>query len=171
MMEAEALCRLDGAQDKCLSVLQKVDEIFDEDTPEQYTQLLHGDDKKWTGFTHAVMMGYKGSCYLHLQRPGDARSLLLSAVQELPAGFSQRYSRTLADLATTYVQSQDIEEACKIATEALISAAHAKSPRALRRLQSFQETLRPWQSLTCVKRFNSAIRAVNDRDCRAAQAK
>lgn len=157
MMEAEALARMAGKKAECLSLLQKVDEVFqEEDAP--LGEQPNTDDRKWTGFTYPTLMGYKGTCFLYLHLPEEARSMLLTALESLSPGPTRRRSLLLTDLAMSYVQSQDIEEACNTATQALIATAQSKSPRSLQRLRDFQQTLQPWRDLASVRRFNSAMR-------------
>jgi tetratricopeptide (TPR) repeat protein len=157
MMEAEALARIDGKKEACLSVLKKVDAIFYEEAAD-LEEAPNRDDRKWTGFTLPTLTGYKGTCFLHLHQPEEARSMLLIALGDLPPGPTRRRSLILTDLATAYLQSQEIEEACNTATQALVYTAQSKSSRSLQRLRNFQKTLRPWRDLASVRRFNSAMK-------------
>ncbi|MGH2479784.1 MAG: hypothetical protein ACRDHW_09035, partial [Ktedonobacteraceae bacterium] len=102
----------------------------------------------------------KGACFLHLHQPEQARSLLMVTLEQLATGPTKRRALILADLALSYVQSQEIEEACNIATQALVAAAQSKSVRSLQRLKTFQKTLRPWRYLACVRRFHSTMKIV-----------
>lgn len=160
MMEAEALARIEGKREACLSTLKKVDDVFYEgsvgleDAPNR-------DDRKWTGFSQPTLIGYKGTCLLHLRQPEEARSMLLITLDTLPPGPTRRRSLVLADLALTYVQSQEIEEACKTATLALVYTAQSKSPRSLQRLKYFQKMLQPWRNLACVRRFSNAMKILD----------
>ncbi len=158
MMEAEALSKIEGREKECLSVLQKVEDVFLE--VDVYQEAPNQDDRKWTGFNRPTLIGYKGACLLHLRQPEEARSMLLATLEQLPSGPTRRRSLILTDLALSYVQNQEIEEACKTATQALIYTAQAKSPRSLQRLKSFQKTLQPWRNLACVRRLQNAMRIV-----------
>jgi tetratricopeptide (TPR) repeat protein len=156
MMEAEALARIEGEKEECLTVLKRVEEVFHEEN----TGMEEGpnkDDRKWTGFTQPTLLGYKGTCLLHLHQPEEARSLLLTALDTLHPGPTRRRSLVLTDLALSYVQSREIEEACEMATLALVCTAQSKSPRSLQRLKHFKKTLQPWRNLACVRRFANAM--------------
>lgn len=159
MMEAETLARIEGMQKDCLSVLKKVDEMFYEENT-SWEEVPNRDDRKWTGFNLPTLTGYKGTCFLYLHQPEEARSMLLVALKDLPAGPTRRRSLILGDLATSYLQSQEIEEACHTATEALVCTAQSKSARSLHRLRMLQKALRPWRDLACVGRFHSAMKLV-----------
>ena len=100
---------------------------------------------------------------MDLHEPEEARPLLLSSLVNLSPGPTRNRSLLLANLALSYVQSQEIEVACDTTTQALVCAAQAKSLRALKRLRQVQQELRPWQSVAGVKRFSRAMRAVEVR--------
>lgn len=153
MMEAEALSNL-RKKNECLSALEKTEQVFDQDRSPT------GEDKGWTGFTQSTMTGYKGICYVHLRLPKEARSLLQTALEGLPIGPTRRKALTLTDLATTYVQEKEIEEACKMATQALVCTAQTKSSRAVTKLLEFQQELQGWKDVACVKRFNSQLKLI-----------
>jgi tetratricopeptide (TPR) repeat protein len=159
MMEAEALAIIPGKKDACLSVLHKIEEV-------SQTHLLpqddgpNRDDRKWTSFNEASQKGYKGACLLHVHEPEQAQVLLQEALDKLGSGPTKRRSLILTNLAETYLQSRDVEQACKLATEALIGAAQAQSARSLQRLKNFQRQLGPWQEVGCVRQFNNAMKMV-----------
>lgn len=157
MMEAEALARIEGKEEACLSTLKKVDDVFHEEGIER-EEAPNKDDRKWTGFNQPTLIGYKGTCFLHIHQPEEARSMLLVTLDTLPPGPTRRRSLVLADLALSYVHSQEIEEACRTATQALVYTAQSKSPRSLQRLRQFQQTLQPWRNLACVRRFTNAMK-------------
>jgi transcriptional regulator with XRE-family HTH domain len=159
MMEAEALASMGGKKKECVDLLNKVEETFYEENTDS-EEIPNRDDKKWTGFHQATLARYKGECFLNLHEPVEARSLLLKALENLPLGPTHRHARTAADLASSYIQSQEIEIACDTAIQALGYAAQAKSPGALQHLRKVQQDLHPWQSLACVKRFSNAMRIV-----------
>lgn len=153
MMESEALSHL-KRKDDCFATLEKTERVFDQDRSPT------GVDKHWTGFSRSTLTGYKGVCYMRLQLPGEAQSLLRASLDELSPGPTRRRSIILTDLALTYLQQKKVEEACEVASQALLCAVHTKSTRALQRLRNFQNELRTWKTLPCVKRFNEQLRIV-----------
>jgi tetratricopeptide (TPR) repeat protein len=161
MMEAEALARVEGQKEACLLTLRKVDDLFYEQTQER-EDAPNKDDRRWTGFNQSTLIGYKGSCYLSLHQPEEARSMLLTTLETLSPDLTHRRSLILSDLAVSYIQSQEIEEACSVATQALILTAQSKSPRSLQRLKSVQQSLSPWRNLACVRRFSNAMKMLNN---------
>jgi tetratricopeptide (TPR) repeat protein len=153
MMEAEALSNLKRKKE-CLATLDKTIQVFDQD------RSATGEDKQWTGFTHSTRVGYAGICYLHLHLPHDAQPMLHTALEALPPGPTRRRSIILGDLATAYMQQNEIEEACKTATQALSYAAQTKSSRALEQLRRFQQEMNAFSKVSSVKKFNEYMRIV-----------
>lgn len=150
MMEAEALSYM-KRKDACFSALEKTEQVFDNPTREE---------KGWILFTDTKMKGYKAACYVRLQLPDKAQPLLLAALSRLSPGPTHRRSLLLSDLATTYLQQKQIEEACDAASQALTCAAQAKSSRSLRRLRDFQSGLREWKDVASVKQFNKYLKII-----------
>lgn len=157
MMQAEALARIEGKKEECLSMLKRVEDVFHKENTE-VEEAPNRDDRRWTGFTEPTLIGYKGTCFLHLHQPEEARSMLLSTLDTLPPGPTRRRSLVLTDLALSYVQSREIEQACETAALALIYTAQSKSPRSLQRLKHFRKALQPWRNLACVRRFANAMK-------------
>lgn len=153
MMEAEAVSSL-KRKDDCFALLEKTEAVYTQDRSPT------GADRRWTGFSQTTMMGYKGMCYVRLHIPEKARSFLQMALTDLPSGPTRRRSLILADIATTYIQQEEIEEACTVASQALVYAAQTKSSRALQRLRVVQKDLRGWRDVSAVKRLNEQLRIV-----------
>ncbi len=157
MLEAEALAKIDGKKQQCLDTLKKLEEAYYSESSSRDSKYA---DPRWTGFQPARMLRYKGRCYLDLREPEEARSLLFASLADLPTGPTRNRSTILVDLALSYVQSREIEEACETATQALVCAVQARSPRALQALRKVQQELHPWHSLACVKRLNNTVKMV-----------
>jgi tetratricopeptide (TPR) repeat protein len=153
MMEAEALSHL-KKESACFSALEKTEQEFGRG------QSSTGEEIGWTGFTQSRLIGYKGSCYVRLELPEEARAMINASLAAFSSAPTHRKSLLLSDLATTYIQQGEVEETCKIATEALLCAAQTKSSRALVRLREFQQTLKEWKDVASVKRFNAYLKTV-----------
>jgi tetratricopeptide (TPR) repeat protein len=154
MMEAEAYSGLQS-KDRCREALDKTEEISDQDGSSST-----GEDRCWTG----SLIGYKGACYIRLHLPDEAQPLLRSALQELPTAEdpTRRKPLILTNLALTCVWQEEIEEACKVATQALLCSAQTKSSRAISGLRNFQKEVRQWKDVYCVKKFNKQLNSVKD---------
>lgn len=147
MMKAEALSNLSDT-DGCSRTIGEAESLFAHATV--------GEDSLGTGFTHSTLISYKGICYLRLRRAGDAQRALQTSLEE----FSQptrRRAIILTDLAHSYVLQEEIEQACRIANEALALAHQTKSSRAIERLHKLQRDLKPWRNTTNVQQLNEQL--------------
>ena len=149
--EAEALSGLQK-KDDCIAAVHQAEEVSDQDGSSST-----GEDRHCTG----PLIGYKGICYVHLHLPNEAQPLLLSALQQLPSDQARRRkAQILTNLASTYVWQQEIEEACKVASQALLCAALTKSSWAVSNLRNFQKEIGPWKDVYCVKKFNKLLNTI-----------
>jgi tetratricopeptide (TPR) repeat protein len=149
--EAETLSGLQK-KDDCIAAVHQAEEVFDQDGSSST-----GEDRRCTG----PLIGYKGICYVHLHLPKEAQPLLLSALQQLPSGQARRRkAQILTNLALTYAWEEEIEEAYKVASQALLYAAQTKSSWAVSTLRNFQKEVRQWKDVYCVKKFNKLLNTV-----------
>jgi transcriptional regulator with XRE-family HTH domain len=146
--EAEVLANL-GETDACLEALERAEAIGDQP----------GDDPYWTQFGLPSLAGYKGVCYVRLRQSASAQSVLLDALTSLPS----RQATTLTDLAGSYAQQGEVEEACKRAGQALTLIEQRKSMKTLQRLSNFRRALDPWQDTTYVRELDEQIVLVGRR--------
>jgi tetratricopeptide (TPR) repeat protein len=107
----------------------------------------------WLGFFNADhhVIRLKGRCLVRLQRPREAASTLVNALNVLPETFVRERSGTLIDLAFAHLQMKEIEEACRVAAQAEMLARQTNSARNLRRLRDLLIELMPWTNVPCVK--------------------
>lgn len=144
--EAEAQANI-GDANACLEALDKAN-IID-------NQSLVEDDPFWTHFSPPSLVGYKGVCYVRLRHP-YAQDVLLEALTTLPS----RQATTLVDLANSYAQTGEIEEACKRASQALVLTEHNQSANTLQRIKDFRPELDLWSNSPYVKNLDAQIAAV-----------
>jgi hypothetical protein len=57
------------------------------------------------------------------------------------------------NLATILLRQEAVEEACKLAQDALVLINQSKSPLVLLHLVKFKRKLEPWKTLTAVETF------------------
>jgi transcriptional regulator with XRE-family HTH domain len=143
--EAEAQANI-GATGACYKALEQAEMVSD--------QRLVGDDPLWTHFSLPSLAGYKGVCYVRLCHP-QAQDALLEALTSLPS----RKATTLVDLANSYAQSGEVEEACKRAGQALALTEQNKSVNTLQRICDFRPALDTWSTSRYVKDLDQQIAA------------
>lgn len=142
-IEAEAYATSSDA-DACTKALDRAEQITTQEMPDIYA----------TGFNSSRFAGYKGVCFLHLHRPEFARSSLNKAIELLNPLAIRRQSRLYTDLATSFLQQEEVEEACKLAAQALRITAQTGSLSVLRRMISLRDELERWRDMQCVKDLN-----------------
>jgi hypothetical protein len=76
------------------------------------------DDTYWTGFNVSRMAGYKGACLVRLGKSTEALKTLTEALNLFGDSSPRRRPRIMVDMAHAYVQDQETEQACKLATQA-----------------------------------------------------
>ena len=113
-----------------------------------------------TGFNLSRMVGYTGACYVYLHRPNDALAALQEALELLDSQAIRRKSTLLATMAMAHVQQKEIEEACRLAHQALLITRQTRSIRVLTRIRRLKETLEPWKTIPLVKDLGEHITTV-----------
>lgn len=153
--EGDALANIGQASD-CDKALGRAEDIG--------SQMSSGLDLYHTPFDDSWFFGYKGACYGRLGRPHDARNAqaaLKQALKFLDPTYIFRQSPLLRDLAIAYSLDKNIEEACRIAGQAVNLAEQTNAPMELQRVQDFsQQYLKKWKDYPVVKDLNDKLRTV-----------
>ena len=92
-------------------------------------------------FSPAKLSAYKGSCFMLLGQPAQAREHCQEALALLsPAAHTRAFVEL--DLATTFAQQREVERACDVARETLTRLVpDERTPRLVRRVQDFRRSL------------------------------
>lgn len=141
-VEAEIWANL-GNTEACFQALHETDCV-------KY-QMQPREECYWIHFDLSLLSGYKGVCFLRLYHPVEAQKALKEALELLDPNLMRRQPNLLTDLAGTYIQQNEIEQACEIAVQAATITAQIKSPTVLQRLISFRHELEPWKDTSYVK--------------------
>jgi len=159
-IEAEAQANLHNRQ-ACLNALDDAERVENQPGTGEDSYLIH--------FDRALLRGYQGVCYRQLYDPDDkqsavylgkAQSVLIDSLTLLDPTLIQRQPTFLTDLAETYLQQEEIEEACERATQATIGATQIKLQKVVLRLQKLRGELEPWKDTPYVKRFDGQLAAL-----------
>lgn len=148
VVEAEVQAQLHNVDD-CLQGLDLAQQIA--------TSHPFEEDSYATGLNLARLASYKGACLVHLQRPEEALVALQEAEALLDPLAIRRQSRLLTERATAHVQQHEIEEACRLAHQALAMTMQTKSMSVLQRVRRLREHLNAWESLPVVKGIDEHI--------------
>jgi DNA-binding SARP family transcriptional activator len=128
-----------------------------EDATANYLQGISEEDRLWTRFNEATIPGYKGACYLELQKPQKALSALEETLNFIPAYSARHQSLILADMAAATQQMEEIQETCLLLRQALEITAQTKSLLVLIRIERVRKGLSPWEETTYVQQLDTFI--------------
>jgi transcriptional regulator with XRE-family HTH domain len=146
-VEAEAQSSIQKTKD-CLITLEKAQLISQGELDE---------DLYWTGFNHSRLAGYTGVCFVNLRQPKDAQVALNHALTLINPIHIRRRSTILTDIAATYIQLEEIDEACAFASQALTTLMLTKSGSVLRRMRKLRNDLKPWEATRAVKNLDEEL--------------
>jgi tetratricopeptide (TPR) repeat protein len=99
------------------------------------------------------------TCYLVLDLPDAARAAINEAIAFSQSKEVREQAVHLTRLADTYIRDGEIEEACKIARQAVLVAEDTGSERALCRVRELRARLRPWSATSGVKELDEDLAA------------
>ncbi len=129
-VEAEAQASL-GNTHNCQRALERAEQA-DKQAP------TSEDDPYRTGFDSAKLRGYKGTCYLRIQRPEEALTALHGSLALLRGTKRVRYqSIVLTDIARAYGQQGAQDEAYTYVNQALTFTQQTRSRNILQRILEF----------------------------------
>jgi transcriptional regulator with XRE-family HTH domain len=147
-MEAEAYANLNEER-ACFQTLGQAEHIAE--------RLGNKEDPYGIKFDYARFLGYKGVCHLRLQQPAEALSALSGIAGPSGAISSRQSSIVMTDLAAAYSQLGEVEEACKLATQALTKVDQTKSLLVIQRLLDVRHDMKPWQTSPAVKELDKQL--------------
>ena len=110
-------------------------------------------------FNPTRLDGFAGYTHLGLGRWVDAQSALSRALAAEPAGSKQR-SVFLADLASTHLHQDELDQGCELGTEALEAAVHSGYATGLQRVRELRGMMTRWSSAPAVKQFTEQLAQV-----------
>lgn len=147
-VEAEAHAHL-GNSSACLQVLDRAEGLVDFIAPEEETYGIH--------FDRSRLAGYKGVCFLRLQEPNLALVALKEATAFNASLSLRQESIIVADSALAYAHLREVEEACKLASQALAMGFQTKSEIVTQRIRTLRDEVKQWEALQPVKDLNTQM--------------
>jgi tetratricopeptide (TPR) repeat protein len=142
----------------CLKALDEAEQIEDQSHFMEDSYLVY--------FDRSLLGGYQGACFYRLHQLQDiqstiylekAQNALINALALLDPTLIQRQPTFLTDLATTYAQQGEIEEACGRAIQAVTIAAQIKLQKVISRLLTLRHELEPWKDTQYVQALDSYL--------------
>jgi DNA-binding SARP family transcriptional activator len=156
-IEAEIQARL-GNQDACLRALGEA----------AYIEAVEAvqENPLCSQFNVQKLAGYQGICYRLLYRPQvaatapllvKAQSILQQTLARVDPIELRRQALIHTDLASTYAQQKECEQACKHAMHAVLITGQTRSGVAVQRLFSLRRELEPWKDTISVRSFDENL--------------
>ncbi len=114
-------------------------------------------DPYWTSFDGPRLAGYRGLSLVRLGEPEQAVSVLEHSLASMSGPSMRRRRRILVETATARVQQGEMEEACRLAAEALAITQATDNAMMLPRLERLQRSLAPWRGTMPVRELHEQL--------------
>jgi hypothetical protein len=95
---------------------------------------------------------------VQLARPAAAQPVLQEAVRSVDPSFVRARASTLVDLATSFVQQGEIDEGCRVATQALTLARNTRSARCEQRIVVLRSQVQLGADTPAVQQLDEQLR-------------
>ncbi|MGW7576314.1 transcriptional regulator [Streptomyces sp. NPDC054765] len=120
--------------------------------------VVPGDSPEWIAhFDRAYLADELAHCFRDLQQPRPAARRAEEALARHPRTRVRRRAIDLLLLASALVQAGDVEEACRVAVQAVALLGRLKSALGERYLQNFRDELRPYADAQPVREFDALV--------------
>ncbi len=110
----------------------------------------------WTRFDASRVPALQGACYVRLEQPDQAESMLEQALQQ-SAETSRRRAMILSDLAFSAIQQKDIEKACTYADEVVTLASSSSSGFLRNNVLKIERQLTPFADVEAVRKLKKRV--------------
>lgn len=111
-------------------------------------------------FDRARLVGERGVALARLGRSGGAREVLEAALGSLDPEMVKIRPRLLSALATAHVHEGNIDEACRIGSDALALADRQQVTTNLQDVRRLRLDLEPWRDTQAVRELDDQLAAV-----------
>jgi len=145
------------ASDTCFQALEHSESLLERGRPGAASYSFSFADARYSAFSTVHLLGYKGVCNMRLQKPQAAQAFLQERLDTTHPIRIHKKSITLVDLATTYVQLGEVEEACKYVTQALNILEQTRSARVFQRVLRFRQLLDSYNTTSSVRNLDALI--------------
>jgi hypothetical protein len=142
-----------GDAHAAMNALDAAEDAFAASSPEA--------ERVWTAFfDRARLDGMRVSTFVRLRQTTMARQAAYCALRSLGPSPTKKRAVVLADAAEAHAQQGDVEEACRLAADALAVVAQTDFSIGLDRLRRLSGRLDRWRALSPVRDLNDQIRAI-----------
>lgn len=150
-VEAEA-CANTGEAKATLSALERAYAALEQARSEDAPRFI-------SFFDHARLAGYEGICHVRLGHPERAQAKLTEALEGLSPTDVKHRAIVVTDLASAHVQQREVDEACRLASQALAIVTEKQFAKGRQRIRDFRTRLEPWKGTRAVKDLDGQLLA------------
>jgi len=148
-VEAQALASLYDNK-ACFVALRQAETAIGQARPEE--------DPPWMySFDEGRLAALAGTCYRQLGKLTAADRTLQEALEALDASCTRRRSEVQLELALVQLEKENIDEACRFATQSYEAAVEAGSVLGQRRVGAFRSRLDRWSDAEAVRRLDEQL--------------
>ena len=108
-------------------------------------------------FDDGRLAALAGSCYRQLGKLTAAERTLQEALEALDASCTRRRSEALLELALVQLEKEDIDKACRFASQSYAAAVEADSILGQQRVQAFRSHLDRWSDAEAVRNLDEQL--------------
>jgi tetratricopeptide (TPR) repeat protein len=148
-LEARALATLHENK-ACFAALREAETAIGQARPEE--------DPPWMySFDEVRFAALAGACYRQLGKTTAAERTLQDALAALDSSRTRRRSEVLLELALVQLEREDIDEACRFASQSYEAAMAAASVVRQRRVGEFRSRLDSWSDADAVRNLDEQL--------------
>ena len=148
-LEAQALASLHDNK-ACFVALRQAETAIGQARPDE--------DPPWMySFDEGRLAALAGTCYRQLGKLTAAERTLQEALEALDASRTRRRSEALLELALVQLEKEDIDKACRFATQSYEAAVEAGSVLGQRRVGAFRSRLDRWSDAEAVRHLDERL--------------
>jgi len=154
-LEAEAHA-LAGSEAASLRTLDQAERIMEEADQEDASRRPRA-----TFFSGAYLVGERGVALARLGRSADAQHVLEAALESLDPEMIKTRPRLLTALATSHAHEGNIDQACRLGSDALELAERQQVTTNLQDVRRLRLDLEPWRDAAAVRELDEQLAAAN----------
>jgi tetratricopeptide (TPR) repeat protein len=114
---------------------------------------------RWVAhFDRSHLARWRGQCLVQLARPAAAQPVLQEAVRSVDPSFVRARASTLVDLAISFLQQGEIDEGCRVASQALALARSTWSARCEQRIVVLRSQVQLGADTPAVQQLDEQLR-------------
>jgi len=142
-----------GDTPAALRALERAHSAFDRGAPDS--------ERVWTQFfDRGRLDGLTLTTFTRLRRRAEARDAAERGLREAGPAATKKRSLLLGDVAEIHLQNGEVDEACRLAADALAIVAQTDFSMGLAKVKRLRGRMRPWEGRQSVRDLDEQMRAL-----------